>query len=34
MLFALVGAAMNAFLVLRVGRALIKKEGPVSFDRI
>ena len=34
MLFALVGAAMNAFLIFRVGRAVIKKEGPVNLDSL
>lgn len=32
MLFSLVGAAMNAFLIFYVGRAVIKKEGAGSLD--
>lgn len=34
MLFALAGSAMNAFLIFRVGRAVMKKEGAVNLDSI
>lgn len=34
MLFALVGAVMNAFLIFRVGRAVMKKEGAVSLNSL
>ncbi|MCG7853487.1 MAG: oligosaccharide flippase family protein [Methanosarcinaceae archaeon] len=34
MLFALVGAAMNAFLILYVGRAVMKKEGAVNLESL
>jgi len=32
MLFALVGAAMNAFLIFSVGRTVMKKEGAINLD--
>jgi lipopolysaccharide exporter len=32
MTFALVGSAMNAFLIFRVGRAVMKKEGPANWE--
>jgi hypothetical protein len=31
MVFALVGAAMNAFLILKVGQTVMKKEGRTIF---
>jgi len=34
MAFALVGAAMNVFLIFWVGRAVIRKEGHTSVERI
>jgi O-antigen/teichoic acid export membrane protein len=34
MLFALAGAAMNLFLILYVGRAVMKKEGSVNLDSV
>jgi len=34
MLFSLVGAAMNIFLIFLVGYAVMKKEGPANLDRI
>lgn len=34
MLFSFVGAAMNLFLILLVGHAVMKKEGPVNMERI
>jgi hypothetical protein len=34
MLFALVGAVMNAILILLVGYAVMKKEGDVNFESI
>jgi lipopolysaccharide exporter len=34
MLFALVGAAMNAFLILKVGYVVMKKEGQINSKRI
>lgn len=33
-LFSVVGAAMNFFLILLVGHAVMKKEGPVDMERI
>jgi lipopolysaccharide exporter len=34
MLFALVGAVMNAVLIIRVGRAVMKKEGAATLDSL
>jgi len=34
MIFAVVGAVMNGFLIFWVGRTLIKNEGPVNIDRL
>jgi len=34
MAYALVGAVMNAFLILAVGRAIMKKEGPINMDSL
>jgi len=34
MAYALVGAVMNAFLILAVGRAIMKKEGPINLDSL
>lgn len=34
MLFALIGAFMNIILILYVGHAVMKKEGPVNMERI
>jgi len=34
MLFALVGAIMNIFLIFRVGRAVMKKEGPAGWGNV
>ena len=34
MAYALVGAAMNAFLIFAVGRAIMKKEGPLNLDNL
>lgn len=34
MLFALVGAVMNAVLIARVGYAVMKKEGAVTMDNL
>ena len=34
MLFALVGAVMNAFLIFRVGRAVMKKEGSANIGQL
>jgi lipopolysaccharide exporter len=34
MLYAIVGAVMNAFLIFAVGRAIMKKEGPINLDSL
>jgi O-antigen/teichoic acid export membrane protein len=34
MAYALVGAVMNVFLILSVGRVLMKKEGPLNMDSL
>ncbi len=34
MAYALVGAVMNIFLILSVGRAIMKKEGPLNMDSL
>jgi len=34
MAYALVGAVMNVFLILSVGRAIMKKEGPLNIDSL
>ena len=34
MAYALVGAVMNGFLILSVGRVLMKKEGPLNMDSL
>ena len=34
LLFALVGSAMNAFLIFFVGRAVMKKEGSVDWENV
>ncbi len=34
LLYALVGAVMNAFLIYYVGRLVIKKEGPANWDNL
>ncbi len=34
MAYALVGAVMNVFLIVSVGRAIMKKEGPLNMDSL
>jgi O-antigen/teichoic acid export membrane protein len=34
MAYALVGAVMNVFLIMAVGRAIMKKEGPINMDSL
>lgn len=34
MLYAIVGAGMNAFLIFAVGRIIMKKEGPINLDNL
>ena len=33
-LYAVIGAAMNGFLIFMVGRAVMKKEGPLNLDSL
>jgi lipopolysaccharide exporter len=34
MAYAVVGAVMNGFLIVAVGRAIMKKEGPINLDSL